>query len=243
MKHAIKAMAAAVLLAMGLGHAQASVVIAGTRVVYPAQEPEVTVKLTNVGQSPALAQVWLDDGDAAADPAMIDVPFTVTPPMSRIDAGKGQTLRIIHTREPLPQDKESVFWLNLLEVPPKPGADMAASNKVQLAFRSRIKLFFRPQGLKGSAGEAPAQITWRVGRDGDHLALEASNPTPYHVSFSALELVAGGRSVSAVDGGMIGPGQTMAFPLKGEAIATQGAEVHYHAINDFGGFIDGKASL
>lgn len=243
MRHAIKAMAVAMLLAAGLGHAQASVVIAGTRVVYPAQEPEVTVKLTNVGQSPALTQVWLDDGDAAADPAMIDVPFTVTPPMARIDAGKGQTLRIIHTREPLPQDKESVFWLNVLEVPPKPSADMAATNKVQLAFRSRIKLFFRPQGLKGSADEAPAQITWRIGHDGEQVVLQASNPTSYHVSFSALELVAGGRSVSAVDGGMIGPGETMAFPLKGETAATAGAQVHYHAINDFGGSIDGKAPL
>lgn len=243
MKHAIKAIAAAVLLAIGLGHAQASVVISGTRVVYPAQEPEVTVKLTNVGQSPALAQVWLDDGDAAADPATIDVPFTVTPPMSRIDAGKGQTLRIIHTRDPLPQDKESVFWLNMLEVPPRPGANMAAANKVQLAFRSRIKLFYRPQGLKGSADQAPAQITWRIGRDGDHAALVASNPTPYHVSFSALELVAGGRSVSTVDGGMIGPGETLAFPLKGEPIASGAAQVQYHAINDFGGSIDGKAPL
>lgn len=242
----IKAFAAAGLFALGLGgaqHAQASVVIAGTRVVYPAQEKEVTVKLSNVGKAPALLQAWLDKGDPQAAPSAIDVPFTVTPPVSRIDAGKGQTLRIIYTGEPLPRDKESVFWLNVLEVPPKPGAEQADVNKLQLAFRSRIKLFFRPDGLKGLPADAPARITWRLTRDAGQAALEASNPTPYHVSFGSLELTGGGAAASSIEGGMVGPGQTQRFPLKGDVSAGAGAEVHYHAINDYGGAIDGKAAL
>jgi chaperone protein EcpD len=99
--------------------AHASVVISGTRVVYQAKEREVTVKLSNEGSSPALVQVWLDTGNPNATPDESDVPFTLTPPLFRLDPKKGQSLRLIYTQEPLPQDKESLFWLNVLEVPPR----------------------------------------------------------------------------------------------------------------------------
>ncbi len=42
---------------MGALHAQASVVIAGTRVIYNAKDAETTIKLTNEGRSPRDAGV------------------------------------------------------------------------------------------------------------------------------------------------------------------------------------------
>ena len=64
-------------------HSQASVVIGGTRMVYPADDREITVKLTNEGSRPALVQVWLDQGDETSTPDTADVPFTVSPPIFR----------------------------------------------------------------------------------------------------------------------------------------------------------------
>ena len=221
---------------------RASVVITGTRVIYNASDAEAVVKLSNEGPRPALVQNWIDNGNPRAAPSVIDVPFTVTPPVARIDPGKGQTLRILYTGEPLPQDRESVFYLNVMEIPPKPGSD-APANWLQLAFRSRIKLFFRPQGLKGSAGDAPALITWSLVREGEGWALEARNPTPYHVSFAALELHSGGHTASFQDGGMVSPGETRRFPLAGEVAAGAEGRVSYHAISDYGGPIDGEARL
>ncbi len=189
----IQSVLTAGLLALGLLGApasHASVVIGGTRVIYNAKERETTVKLTNEGKVPALTQAWLDNGDPKAAPSAINVPFTVTPPVARIDPGRGQTLRIIYTGEPLPQDKESVFWLNVLEIPPKPSGDEADANKLQLAFRTRIKFFFRPSGLKGEPGEAPAQLVWRLAPSGKQPALEARNPTPYHVSIVGVRFPA-----------------------------------------------------
>jgi chaperone protein EcpD len=246
MKKAIKTLLTTAALALGLAselNAQASVVIAGTRVIYNASDSEQTIKLTNEGKAPALTQIWLDKGDPKVAPSALDVPFTVTPPIARIDPGKGQTLRILYVGAPLPQEKESVFWLNVLEVPPKPAAGDADVNKVQLAFRSRIKLFFRPVGLKGSADEAPAQITWRLIEEGNHAALEARNPTPYHVSFASIELVGGGKTATFKDGGMVEPGDTQTFPLSGDVFRGDGAKVNYHAINDFGGPAEGEAAL
>ncbi|MFY0477183.1 fimbria/pilus periplasmic chaperone [Achromobacter marplatensis] len=244
MKANIKSLISAGVVALGLmgvPHAHASVVIAGTRVIYNAKDTETTIKLTNEGESPALTQAWIDNGNAQASPSSIDVPFTVTPPVSRIDPKKAQTLRIIYTGEPLAQDRESVFWLNVLEIPPKPTADEAGANKLQMAFRSRIKLFFRPAGLKSSPDDAPGSISWRVTQVEGKLGLEARNPSPYHVSFASIELTGGGKTAKFEDGGMVGPGETRTFLLTGDVSQGPGTKVHFNAINDYGGAVSGEA--
>lgn len=230
------------LLAAGLAMtsgAQASVVIAATRVIYNAADKEVTLKLSNAGAQPALTQVWLDKGDPQAPPSSVEVPFVVTPPVSRIDPGKGQTLRILYSGEALPQDKESVFYLNVLEIPPKPAAGEEGSpNRLQLAFRSRIKFFFRPAGLQGTAQQAPAQVTWHL-LGTNPTVLEAHNPTPYHVSFTTLAV----GSARFDEGGMVAPGATARFTLKGAVGQAPGRKVHYQALNDYGGPVEGDAPL
>lgn len=220
--------------------AQASVVVAGTRLIYNAKDTEVTIKLSNEGQSPALVQAWIDSGDIKAAPSDIDAPFTVTPPMSRIDPGKGQTLRVVYMGEPLPQQKESLFWLNVLEAPPKAAAEDA--NKLQLVLRTRIKVFYRPTGLKAVVEDAPAKIEWRLTQKDGHPALEARNPTPYHVSFAAISASAGGKTSTAV-ADMVNPQESRVFPLKGDAPATADLKVHYTTLNDFGGAVDGSSAL
>ncbi len=50
----------------------------------------------------------------------------------------------------LPQDRESLFYLNVREIPPKPDKP----NVLQLAMQSRIKLFYRPAAI---VPETPAQ--------------------------------------------------------------------------------------
>ncbi|WP_176099972.1 fimbria/pilus periplasmic chaperone [Burkholderia cepacia] len=223
--------------------ADASVVIGGTRVIYAASESEVTLKLSNAGQSPALVQSWVDTGDVRGAPSTTEVPFTVTPPISRIDPSKSQTLRIVYTGEPMPQDHESVFWLNVLEVPPKPSAADADMNRIQLAFRSRIKLFYRPEKLAGSSADAPAQLTWRLTQADGKPAIEAHNPTPFHVSLTTISVQSGGRSAIFDDGGMVGPGETRAFPLKGDVPGSAGASVRYTTLNDYGGSVIGETPL
>ncbi len=246
MKQLIRTCLALGALALGVfavADVQASVVIASTRVIYDAKERETTVKLSNNGTTPALTQTWIDKGDPRATPATIDVPFTVTPPVARIDAGKAQTLRILYTGEPMRQDRESVFWLNVLEVPPKPTSEDSETNKIQLAFRSRIKLFFRPVGLKGNADEAPAQIRWRLVREADRPAIEGRNPSLFHVSFTEVQLTGGGKTAHNIEGGMIAPGETRSFPLTGEVPQGTSTTVKYQYINDYGGAVAGESTV
>ncbi|EPT0778028.1 fimbria/pilus periplasmic chaperone [Enterobacter hormaechei] len=104
--------------------AQASIVITGTRVIYPASSKEVTVKVSNKGESPVLIQSWLDNGDTNAKPDKIKVPFVLTPPINRVEPSSGQTLRIRALPNNLSQKQESIFWLNVLEIPAKPKEDV-----------------------------------------------------------------------------------------------------------------------
>lgn len=220
--------------------ATASVVIGSTRVIYEAGQAEVTVKLKNEGDQPALTQTWIDKGDAKAAPGSIQVPFMVTPPVTRIDQGKGQTLRLMHTGEPMAQDKESVFWLNVLEIPPK---DKGNQNLLQMAFRSRIKLFYRPKDLTGKAEDAPAQVSWRLVKSGNRIAIEATNPTPYHVTFIEVNVASNGKRAKFTDGDMLAPGEKKILPLVGDVVQGANAEVTYRFLNDHGGAVKGTRAL
>lgn len=92
----------------------------GTRVVYPAAQKSINIRLNNENSSPALVQSWLDTGDATVTPDSVRVPFIITPPIFRMDPKSGQTIRVVYTGESLPTDRESLFYLNVLDIPAKP---------------------------------------------------------------------------------------------------------------------------
>jgi len=222
----------------------ASVVIAGTRVVFPAQDGEVTVRLTNENALPALVEAWIDSGDVNATPDTANAPFLITPPLFRMDAHKEQSLRILATPATLPSDQESVFWLNVLEIPPKPtGLGTRENNTLQLALRSRIKLFFRPAHLAGEVQKAPALVTWRSVVDGSGYALEITNPTAYHLTLVQLSLTVGGKQFTGSTG-MVNPRQTLKLSVEGLIHAPAvGDAVAYQIMNDYGGVEPYKGSI
>ena len=207
----------------------ASVVITGTRIIFAAQEREATVNLLNNGKDPSLVQVWVDDGDTRAAPEAIQVPFTVTPVLARIEPAQGQSIRLLHTGSPMPSDRESIFWFNMLEVPPK----AKDSNILQLAFRTRIKLLYRPQGLPGKAEDAPAEVTWHrtPGQDGTPQALVGRNPSAYFVNLGEIKVEYNGQSTS-LGTGYIAPYSLAHFTLA--APINPGATINFTSINDYG---------
>lgn len=235
------AISVAITCAAASAPADASIVIGTTRVVYDAASGEKTVRLTNKAAAPVLMQAWLDTGDPQGARSALVVPFIVSPAMARIDPEKSQTLRILHTGEPLAQDRESVFWLNVLGIPPRPDAN-DQKNFLQLSIRSRIKLFYRPAGLAGSAMDAAAKLNWRLARSGP-TALEVTNPTPFYVSFASVELVSGAQASAVDEPGMLAPFETRTMRLPRAASSSAGARVRYQFINDYGGTTSGEAAL
>ncbi|MES2405683.1 MAG: molecular chaperone [Pseudomonadota bacterium] len=226
------AAAAALCLASPLAHA--SVVIAGTRVIFNAAQGEATVRMTNDNSRPALIEAWIDDGDINSTPDTARTPFLITPPLFRMDPNKDQSLRILFVpgAKPLPGDRESVFWLNVLEVPPKPSEPQyAGKNYLQFAIRSRIKLFYRPGKLPGDALTAPDKLTFQAMAG---AALAIHNPTPYYITISSLSLGANQKLIDGTDG-MVTPFGDLRMPLKGITQApAAGTPIVFTTINDYG---------
>lgn len=223
--------------------AQSNVVMGGTRIIYPAEEREVTLRLSNDGSQPALVQAWIDDGDMDVGPDEVSVPFIIMPPLARINPGKGQTLRIAYAPSAnIPSDRESVFWMNVLDVPPLPSAQVA--NHMQLAFRSRIKLFFRPMGLPGTLADAAAQLRWRVVQAGRGPTLQVRNDSAFHVSLTSVELrLPEGRTMS-LPSRMLAPRSVTELDdgKLPHAAGAKGAVV-FEWINDYGATVRRESRL
>jgi len=199
-------------------HAQAGVIVGGSRVVYEASKKEVSLSVKNPEENTTyLVQAWVDNelpGNTAK------APFIITPPLYRLDAGQENLQRIVFTGGNLPTDRESVFWLNIKSLP---AIEKSDANRLLISVNTRIKLFYRPTKLSSQAGDAYKQL--RFSQLGNTLHI--TNPTPYYVSLR--ELTVGEKNVD--DAGMV--------PPKGEVSRTLPAgmagKITWKAINDYGG--------
>jgi len=191
----------------------------GTRVIFSEGKKEASLTVTNQDKNtPYLVESWIENFDKN-NPSQ--VPFIVTPPLFRLDAGKGSTLRINPLGLPLPKDRESVFWLNVKSISPSP---RDKSNQLQVNIKSKFKLFYRPKGLAGNPADAWQKLSFR--QEGNQLI--AHNPTPYFVSFYSLSV----NHHAINDAGMIGPGEDRHWTVSGSG------KVSWAAINDYGGITE-----
>lgn len=108
----------ALCLACAAMPAWSGIYIYGTRIIYPAQKKDITVQLMNDGKRSSLIQAWIDNGDTSLPPEKLQVPFIMTPPVIRVAANSGQQLKIKKLANNLPGDRESLFYLNVLDIPP-----------------------------------------------------------------------------------------------------------------------------
>jgi len=179
--------ACALWLALFAGvSARAGVLAEGTRVIYPADSDGRSLLIANTNPWPVLVQTWVDQGEG--DPAGADAPFVVLPAIVRLEPAATQRLRIIHTGEPLPGERESLFWLNLYEVPPTDAdADADDEASLTLTLNTQLKVLYRPAGL-GAPDDLAAQLQFRLERQDGRWCVWAHNPAPWHASISALRV-------------------------------------------------------
>ncbi|MBW7984860.1 P pilus assembly chaperone PapD [Enterobacillus tribolii] len=219
--------------------ASAGMTITGTRIIFPSDEREVTVRTNNRGASPSLVQVWVDDGKVGGDINKVNTPFVVTPPVYRVEPGKGQSVRLVYNGMSLPQDRESVFWFNMLEVPP---VDKKAKNAdvLELAFRTRIKIFYRPSSLKSSSINDLDKLTWQQVNTNKGRGIKVSNPTPYYVSFESASIEAGNRKY-ALETEMVEPFGSKTFSVSGnQSVSTAINSIDINILNDYGATVNQK---
>lgn len=208
------------------GLSSAGVTLESTRVVFAPGGKEASILVKNRASEDVMIQSWVESG---SDPKAA-IPFAITPSLSRLGPAKQQVLRIFYQGRGLPADKESVFWLNVQEIPQKAKSD----NTLQIAVRQRVKVFYRPAGLPGNPDEAARDLAWRVvDADGKHF-LEVRNDARFNVSFGAVKLVSG-QSEQRVPVEMAVPGSTQRVEITGKHATP--ARVEYETVNDYGAIV------
>ena len=207
-----------------VNQAMAGISLSSTRLIFDGKHKEAGITVRNSGAD-VLIQSWVDTDSNETG----TVPFAVTPPLVRVSGDEQQILRVIYEGTGMPTDRESVVWLNVQEIP----QSAKTANTLQLAVRQRIKVFFRPAGLKNNAYQAPTELTWRlVERAGKHVLL-VKNPGLYHVSIADITVQSGATGEHPFDSMMIAPGEQKEFVLK-QLHAINSPRLLFSSINDYG---------
>lgn len=157
---------------------QAGVSLDRTRIVLTGSENSASVNLKNTSPDiPFLAQSWVENEHGQK----IASPLVALPPLQRLDGDQKGVVRITKTAEIglLPQDRESLFYLNVREIPPVTDKE----NVVQIAIQSRLKMFYRPPQIENNSDKVWAKEL-KYTHTGGQLLIE--NPTKYYVTLGYL---------------------------------------------------------
>lgn len=215
----------ALLLLAGVNSAPfAAVNVDRTRLVFAASDIAQSLTLANDSVTPMLLQVWTDAGETASSPDNSRTPLVVLPPVFKMQPDELRTLRVmLSSRRSLPEDRESLFWLNIYQISPELSATKSATRKLVLPLRLRLKVFIRPTGLKAPTANDEQKLRFSIASQG----ITITNPTPWYMSLT----------VTATKGIRIGSIMLAPYERRDVVLSQAsgvGTTVNYAVINDSG---------
>lgn len=220
--------ATTLLTGMAFTHqATAAIALDRTRVIFNGADKSISLNVSNQNvELPYLAQGWIESEQGEK----IEGPLIVLPPIQRIEPGDKSQIKVqaLPDVSTLPQDRESVFYFNLREIPPRSDKP----NVLQIALQTRIKLFYRPAAIYATKTELmnPWQEKITLTKKGD--LYQVNNPTPYYVTIVDGLTGLKGKSIEGFKPLMIDPKGQGTLNLKASEL---GASPVLSYINDYGG--------
>ncbi|RJX81538.1 molecular chaperone [Pseudomonas sp. LS-2] len=214
------------LVAFFSSDAVAVVSLAGTRLIFDGRFPEAAIEVGNPGSDQVLIQAWLADANAPPG-GKSTLPFVVTPHLAQLPAKGRQMMRVLYEGVGMPIDRESLLHLYVLEVPRR----SEANQRLSIAVRQRINVFYRPKGLTGDPAQAAQMLAWHW-RAAGRGTLSVRNPTPFHVVLQRLAL----NGIEVTEDLMIKPFSERTLPVTG-SVSDQAASgsLNFKALTDYGG--------
>lgn len=93
--------------------AAGGIALGATRVIYPSAAKQTSLAISNSDtQERYLVNSWIENSAGQKEKT-----FIVTPPLFVSEPKSENTLRIIYAGQPLPGDRESLFWMNVKAIP------------------------------------------------------------------------------------------------------------------------------
>lgn len=156
-----------------------------TRVIFNVKNKTESLRLINSSDYPFLIQTWIDDGDPFKLPEESQTAVITNPPIFKMAPKEIKSLKLILTSmRNLPKDRESVYWLNIYQVPPNTKLDEKEKNaqRVVLTFRMRLKIFIRPEDIGAPKAKDGDKLSF-IRQDNEIIV---NNPTPWHMTLSNI---------------------------------------------------------
>lgn len=213
-----KALGMTLALMMASQSALASLAANQTRYIFRGDKEALTITVTNNDKTHTFGgQAWVDNiVEKDTRPT-----FVVTPSFFKVKPNGQQTLRIIMASDHLPKDKESVYWLNLQDIPPA-----LEGSGIAVALRTKLKLFYRPKSLIGGRKGAEEGLSLQGRSDGRTMLV---NTTPY--IFAIGSLLDGNEKKIATDNETA---HKLLMFMPGDEVQVKGNVVKVDSLNDYG---------
>lgn len=156
----------AALIGMVMLPAQAGLLVDRTRYVFEENQQSIMIVVENPEKQTYGGQIWIENiNEADTRPV-----FVVTPPFFKIIGEGKQILKVIKALENMPTNKESIYWVNLQEIPP-----INQQAGLSIALRTKVKLLYRPKDLVLGRKEAEKDLLLVKNKNKSELV----NTTPY----------------------------------------------------------------
>lgn len=147
-------------------NALAALALDATRYVYKGDAQFISAIANNESEEAYGAQVWVDNiVEKDTRPT-----FIATPSFFKVDGKGKQVFRVMKVSDHMPNDKESIYWLNLQEIPQK-----REGSGLTMAIRTQVKLIYRPAAIVDGRAAAEENLTVEHVPGGQWLV----NSTPY----------------------------------------------------------------
>ena len=166
-------------LAATCSFANGGVQLDRSRVLIDNGSKSVAYAVTNHYESPVVASAVITNFDGTPSHA-----FAVSPSLYQIKANSTSQGQIVQL-EQLPQDRESVFWLNVKTVLGQADGnqdekiiDNVNTGNFGISLAQRIKVFYRPKDLNENCSTAVSKLSWKKSKEG----IVVSNPSKVSVS-------------------------------------------------------------
>lgn len=217
-KHMVSKLCVTLALLMGSNTALATLSADQTRYIFTGNKDSLNITVTNNDKERTFGgQAWVDNIiEKDTRPT-----FVVTPSFFKVKAQGKQTMRVIAASDHLPQDKESVYWLNIQDIPPA----MKGSG-IAVALRTKIKLFYRPESLLEGRKGAEQGITQQSRPDGKVVLV---NTTPYIYAIGGLV----GKDGKKINVNSEDANKLLMF-MPGDEVQVNGKVEKVESVNDYG---------
>ena len=164
-------------MTMAVSHASGGMQLDRSRIVIENGQTNGSYALTNYYKQPLLVSAGISNFDGSRTNI-----FAPSPSIYQIKPESTYQAKVIQI-EALPQDRESVFWLNLRTALGQQTNSSENVNSMEISIGQSIKIFYRPKGINQKCEEVAKSLQWMKTADG----IRAKNDEKISVSLVKIE--------------------------------------------------------